>query len=119
MGKKADGQKLLYLAFADDVTLLASSWQALCVMLKDVHEALEKFGLRLHPTKCKAQGNALAQPILGTHQICAGFSIEVVAAEMGFIILGTKLALASVMEAELEHRISMAWRKFHSKSAGE
>ena len=117
VGKKADGQKLLYIAFADDVTLLASSWQALCVMLKDVHEALEKFGLRLHPTKCKAQGNAFAQPILGTHQICAGFSIEVVAAEMGFIILGTKLALASVMEAELEHRISMAWRKFHSLKA--
>ena len=83
-------------------------------MLKDVHEALAKFRVRLRPTKYKAQANCFANPVLGTHPICEGLSMEVVSADADFVILGTKMALVLVMEAELQHRTSTAWREFES-----
>jgi hypothetical protein len=57
VGQQLRGKRLTHVAFADDMTLLASSWLQLKRMVSTLRDALETRGLKLHPTKCKAQTN--------------------------------------------------------------
>ena len=110
---KGYGTDVSHVAFADDVTLIASCWASLREMLIDVKCGLAAFGLCLHPTKYKAQGNAFTSPSPGLQHVDGKFSVTVVPANEGFVILGTKFCLADMMASELQHRISAAWGKFH------
>eukprot|EP00973_Karenia_brevis_P050572 7020806-Karenia_brevis.AAC.1 len=56
IGSLASGrQRLTYLMFADDTTLLARSRQALQIMLRDIIAAMAAVGLNINADKCALQ----------------------------------------------------------------
>ena len=105
-------ERLTYLAFADDLTLVAKSRQAIQAMLKDLQDELFKVGLQFNAAKCKAQCNkALQKASLPLH--FNGTSIPMVPAFDGFTFLGTIFIMDGRTTAEVSHRCSLAWGKFH------
>ena len=68
----------------------------------------------MHPTKCKAQTNDETWCRRGSISVEEGLSIEVLSPDEGLKILGTKLTLKDYTTAELQNRISSAWRLFWS-----
>ena len=85
-------------------------------MVLSFRDALRKRGLRLHPTKCKAQTN-LTGARGGSIQTAEAFALNVMEEHNCSKVLGTHLSLLDVAEAELEHRIAVAWRKFWALKA--
>jgi hypothetical protein len=62
VGASEDGKdRLCFVSFADDTTLIAKSKRALRAMLRDIHEALQTVGLNLNADKCKIQCSKPAQ----------------------------------------------------------
>ena len=55
VGSTSSRDRLTHVAFADDVTLIASSWISLKRMVLQLRDALLKRGLALHPSACQAQ----------------------------------------------------------------
>ena len=51
VGTGAIGDRITHTAFADDVTLIASSWRQLRVMLLELKARLGDYGLNLHQSK--------------------------------------------------------------------
>ena len=98
--------------FADDMTLVASSWLSMKRMLQMLRQALARAGLTLHPSKCKLQTNNSEWDKRGLVEIEEGFSVEVLQDAEGMKVLGTMLHLDDATQHEIQHRISKAWRMF-------
>ena len=56
-GLKIDGEILYYLAFADDIVLLANSSRSLESMLRKLYAETNQVGLKIHPGKTKWMTN--------------------------------------------------------------
>ena len=81
-------------------------------MIKDVRYELTQHGLSLNMEKCLVQTNSATAHIAPIN--VEGQSIPMVTATEGFKVLGTQFTLLGKCSAELRHRISAAWGKFHS-----
>ena len=109
VGRELD--KLTHVMFADDTTLLAATRQSLTIMISDVHAALARRGLNLNLDKCLIQTNRQNARLTG---ICIDEqTIPMVAATVGFKILGTIFTLSGRVSAEIRARMAAAWGKFH------
>ena len=113
VGKNDDSHRLTHVAFADDLTLVTTSWASMQQMLVDVQEALASFGLTLHPEKCKLQTNNPTVPA-GLRNVRDGFPVEIVPPSDGFMLLGCRFCWGNLMANEVQHRIAGAWAKFRS-----
>ena len=112
VGQSLDGRRLTHVAFADDMTLVARSWLSLRRMVALLREALARRGLQLHPSKCKAQTNSLADVRRGSVQITPDFALTVLAEGECLEVLGTSLSLLDATKYEIEARVAIVWRKF-------
>lgn len=106
---------LTNLRFADDLLIIGRSRAQVTKMLKDlVHEA-GKVGLLIHPGKTKIIFNGVGRrdgPIPGK-VVVDGKDIEVLAEDRTTMYLGRALTLQKTHDAEIQHRMSRAWAKFH------
>ena len=116
VGQDLWGHRLTHVAFADDTTLIARSWVSLKRMVLSLRAALGKRGLKLHPTKCKAQTNSVSAQ-RGVIRISDDFDLNVLAEEDCLEVLGTNLSPQDPTKAEVKHRIAVAWRKFWALKA--
>ena len=112
VGRSVEGKRLTHVAFADDMSIIAKSWISLKRMVLSLREALAKRGLRLHPTKCKAQSNTASSIRRGAVQLDEDFTLEVIPEGAGLKILGTMLALTDVPANALTHRVAAGWKSF-------
>ncbi len=69
-------------------------------------------GLRLHPSKCKAQSNCLDWDRRGSVLMEEWFSLFVLEEEGCLEVLGTSLSLLDVTKPDFNHIIAVGWRKF-------
>ena len=106
-------KRLHYLAFADDTTLIARSRHALKKMLKDIMVEFAAVGLKLNTDKCKIQCSVQAVRT-GTKLTVDGVEFPIVSSQEGFSLLGTTYTLNGGTREEAQHRINIAWGKFHS-----
>ena len=113
IGKDAiSGRRLTHIAFVDDVTLLSRSFASLRVMITGLKDKLAEWGLRIHPSKCKAQTNNEDWSTRGSIDICKGLAIEVLLNGSCLTILGTQLTLETGTAREVQSRISKGWKMF-------
>ena len=110
VGRGLGGKRLTHVSFADDVTLVARSWLSLKRMALELRRLLLLRGLRLHPTKCKAQTNSTTWTRRGSIELDEGFALQVVEESECLAVLGTSLSLTDPTKPELEHRIAVGWR---------
>eukprot|EP00959_Pyramimonas_sp_CCMP1952_P437012 9150169-Pyramimonas_sp.AAC.1 len=94
------------------MTLVARSWISLKRMVVAVRDSLLKRGLKLHPTKCKAQTNRPDVRQRGDVALANGLSLNALWEGEPLEVLGTMLSLTDATKAELEHRVAIGWRKF-------
>ena len=106
--------RLTHVAFADDVTLIASSWLTLKRMIVHLKDALGKRGLTLHPSKCQAQTNLPDWNRRGNVTLQPGLTVEVLPEGSPLRVLGTALALQEPTQIEVPSRIAASWRSFWS-----
>lgn len=57
VGASIRGERLTHVAFADDMTLVTTTWASMKRMLSMLRNALAQRGLALHPSKFKLQTN--------------------------------------------------------------
>ena len=69
------GDRVTHVAFADDMTLVATSWLSMKRMLSTLRQALARRGLAPHPSKCKLQTNS-PQVQAGDVVVENGFTVE-------------------------------------------
>ena len=112
VGQTLQGRRLTHLAFADDVTLIARSWLSFKRMVLQLRDRLRDRGLMLHPSKCKAQANVPDGVRRGMVDLEEGFALKVLEQGETLEVLGTNLSLEDPTQAEVQHRIAVAWRKF-------
>ena len=112
VGQTANGQRVTHVAFADDMTLIASSWTSLKRMVILLPESLQRRGLELHPSKCKAQTNCISWSCRGNIQILPDFALNVLHETACLEVLGTSLSLLDTTASEIDHRIAVGWSKF-------
>lgn len=117
VGQKLAGERLTHIAFADDMTVVARSWLSMKRMLDMLKTALARRGLRLHPSKCKAQTNNAQWPHRGDVAISDDFTVRVLAHDEELELLGTSLSLTDATNREIMRRIAKAWRMFWSLKA--
>ena len=82
-----------------------------------MRDALQRRGLSLHPSKCKAQTNIEGWHQRGDVTLENGFALEVLPEGKALTILGTSLALQDVTQHEIPNRIGAAWRSFWALKA--
>ena len=111
MGRDLQGNRLMHVAFADDITLVARTCVLMKRMVLSLRDALRKGGLQLHPTTCKAQTSSTSAK-RGAISTAEDFAVNVTAEHDCLEVLGTHLSLQDPTKAELDHRISVAWHKF-------
>jgi hypothetical protein len=114
VGKTLEGKRITHVAFADDMSLLARSWTSLKRMVLTLRTALAKRGLKLHPSKCKAQTNSAKVTRIGTVPIDEDFALDVLPEGEGLKILGTILTPADVTANEIQNRVAAGWKLFWS-----
>jgi hypothetical protein len=104
-----NGDRLTNLRFADDLILVASSREQLTAMVQNLMDAVQKVGLELHPGKTKVLTNQTWR---------RGESLQLRSSDIEIVdsveYLGRLLTFTSLHEAEVEHRIGKAWKKFAS-----
>ena len=107
---------LTNLRFADDLLLLAATRADVRQMLGDVVIAAKKRGLQLHPDKTKILCNTSQRRgrAAQTSITVEGMNIEVVPFAGSVKYLGSILTFDEPMRAEIDHRVSMGWKKFMS-----
>eukprot|EP00973_Karenia_brevis_P090887 12404857-Karenia_brevis.AAC.1 len=112
VGEGTDGL-LCTLRFADDILLLASTRYQLRHMLGDIVQVIRTVGLEIHAGKSKVLHNEFAATG-STHQVLNihGHSFDILPANEGTSYLGRLLCFGDAHEAELDHRIALAWKKF-------
>ena len=71
------------------MSLLARSWTSPKRMILTLRESLAKRGLKLHPSKCKAQTNSAKATRRGTVPIDEDSALDVLPEGEGLKILGT------------------------------
>ena len=108
---------MTHVAFVDDVTLVTHSWVTLKRMILELRDSLAKYGLKLHPSKCKVQCNVDEYSCRGPIEIDTDFSVNVLPAGEGMKFLGTMLYLGRHSTAEVRHRVASAWSKFYALKA--
>ena len=103
------------LRFADDVLLFASTRGQLTIMLAELKEAAARCGLKLHAEKTKILTNASVVNGRETpsHTKLGDDDVEILSAEHTARYLGRAVCAINFHEAELESRITAAWRCFH------
>ena len=118
IGCENDERALTHLVYADDMTVLARSKVALGVMLGELVGKLRRYGLRLNTSKCKVQSTEIvhADVVVGGKACltCGGVSLEVVAPDVGFKVLGTQWTLVGGIREEFSKRIGKAWSAFYA-----
>ena len=110
----ASPRTLTHVGFADDLTLVAKTWESLKEMLLDLKAAMRKVGLNLHPEKCKVQTNVQSGMDPGLHDVGGGLKIKLLAEDEGLRILGTAVALKNRTVLEVKERLAGGWKKFHA-----
>ena len=103
---------MTHVALADDMTLIANSWTSLKRMVILLRESLQRRGLELHPSKCKAQTNRISWSCRGNIQILPDFALNVLHETACLEVLGTSLSLLDTTASEIDHRIAVGWSKF-------
>jgi hypothetical protein len=111
IGSSAGRERLSYMMFADDTTLIAKSETALREMVGDMCIALANIGLRLNPDKCIIQTSCRRNR--KNHLVIGGCNFKIVSCDVGCKILGTTFTLNGTSDVEFEARIAAGWAKFH------
>jgi len=113
----AHRERLCNLRFADDILFLAPTLQQVSRMIGDLCEEARQVGLTLHPGKTKILHNAHCannRSRIPDHAHINGMDIEILNCGEHTKYLGRKLCFSDSNRSEIEHRITAAWRKFHS-----
>ena len=92
-------------------TIIAKSWLSPKRMVILLRESLQRRGLELHPSKCKAQTNCSEWGHRGNVQILPDFALNVLIDGACLEVLGTSLSLHDA-SVEINNRIAIGWRKF-------
>ena len=79
-------------------------------MIRDVKDALAKYGLNINLGKCSVHTNSGST---ATHLVVDDIAAPSVAPSEGFKILGTVLTLSGRTSAEVTAQINAAWGKLH------
>ena len=105
--------RLTNLRFADDILLIATSTAMIRDMVAELQKVAAGVGLQLHMGKTKILTNEFGRKSL-CRDCCDvnGEGIEILAAGDPTMYLGRSLSLIDTQAAELENRISSAWRAF-------
>ena len=110
-----DGFKICVLVWMDDIYLLASSQKGLVKMLADVQRAFPPVGLHLQPGKCVW---STAQPDSeGSDIILGGVPMVRSPCQSGLVMLGAHIPFWGNNEAEVNTRLSGAWKCFFLHSS--
>ena len=108
-----EGKQLTNLRFADDILLISSSADSLEEMLTDLADGAGKVGLRIHYGKTKLLCNRVARETGRRMQVKVhGQTVPVLLEGETVKYLGRALRLDAPDDAEIEIRITSAWRKF-------
>jgi hypothetical protein len=105
-----DGTRLCALAFADDILLIASTWEEMQIMMTELANTLSLHGLDIQPEKCCAMGNRFAGPPADI--LLRDIIIKNTSGADGFVFLGTLLTIDGSCILEVRARIASAWRTF-------
>ena len=107
------GERITMLAYADDITVFASSRAQASEMINEMSAALEGVNLRLLPEKCSAlwsetpAGTEMAKINLGTK------SIPIVGA---LVVLGQDISFKKDSMHSFQHRLRQAWKTAHANA---
>ena len=116
VGMTLQGQRLTHCAFADDMTLISRSWLSMKRMMAKVRASFAKYGLTLHPAKCKVQTNRVEHFPRGSTVVKNGFAVEILPEGASLTVLGTHLNLDDPTKYEITNRIAAGWRMFWAMS---
>jgi hypothetical protein len=94
------------------MTLMARTWLSLKRMLGHLCAALQKRGLSLHPSKCKAQTNIEHWSLRGEVPIEDGFLLDILPEGKGLQVLGIVLSLWDATQTEIPNRVASGWKLF-------
>ncbi len=107
------GEGITLLAYADDMTVFASSRNPASKMINEMSAALEGINLRLLPEKCSAlwsetpAGTETAKINLGTE------NIPIVGA---LVVLGQEISFKKGSMHSFQHRLRQAWKTAHANA---
>ena len=104
------------LRFADDVLLYATTLPQITTMLNDLHHAAGQCGLELHPDKTVVLSNLSRRRgrQTATTTTVGGKPVKILNYNEHTKYLGRKLTFDDPHITEVDHRISIAWRKFNA-----
>ena len=107
------GERIQILAYADDITVFASSRAQASKMINEMTAALEGINLRLLPEKCSAlwsntpAGTETEKINLGTK------SIPIVGS---LVVLGQEISFKKDSMHAFQHRLRQAWKTAHANA---
>jgi len=109
-GVKINGKRLNNLKYADDVVLIANSFEELQTMLEEVNNESKKIGLKLNRDKTKIMTNQNETRDIIVEQTVISRTEE-------YVYLGTVLTCGKANRtAEVSRRIRSAWSAFGRQS---
>ena len=106
-------ERLTNIQYADDILLYAKSLEELVFMMESLVHELTKVGLQLSSAKTKIfTTQALTKPLFVE---VGGEMVEVLMCDQTHKYLGRRLcgSLARRHVVEFNHRVQLAWNKFH------
>lgn len=110
-GIKIDGEFINNLRFADDIVLLASSFEELQKMLQDLNRESKLVGLKMNLSKTKIMSNSFILP----QKVTVG--INEVESVCSYTYLGQVITMNGSIIEEINNRVKLAWRAFGRNSA--
>ena len=110
-GIKIDGEFINHLRFADDIVLLASTFEELQEMLQELNKESKRVGLKMNLSKTKTMSNAFITP----QKITIG--MDELEAVCSYTYLGQVITMNGSIMEEINNRVKLAWRAFGRNSA--
>ena len=110
-GIKIDGEFINHLRFADDIVLLASTFEELQEMLQELNKESKRVGLKMNLSKTKTMSNAFISP----QKITIG--MDELEAVCSYTYLGQVITMNGSIMEEINNRVKLAWRAFGRNSA--
>ena len=105
--------RLTFVIFADDTTLIARSNHTLRCMLRDAIDELQKIVLNLNADKCKVQCSKQSSQRNASLKI-QNLEFPIASPDEGFKMLGTIFTFNGNTHAEFQVRLDAGWSKFFS-----
>jgi hypothetical protein len=107
------GERITILAYADDITVFASSREEASRMINEMAIALEGINLKLLPEKCSALWSEAPAGTEAEKINLGAKSIPIVGA---LVVLGQEISFKKDSMHSFQHRLRQAWKTAHANA---